>query len=230
MKAVIMAGGLGKRLAPLTDTIPKPLLPIGEKSILELIIRRLKLAGCEEVIIATNYKSTLFEKYAVHLTDLGIKISFSREETPLGTAGPLKLIQGNLKEPFIIINGDIITTLDFKKLFDNHVKKGARLTVCTREVEIPLHYGVIQLNEESYILDVKEKPSLKSEINAGIYVLDPKVIEEIPDGFYHMTDLIKDMLKKEKINGYKINDYWLDVGQLSTYNQAKEEIDKFDTV
>ena len=99
-----MAGGLGKRLAPLTDTIPKPLLPIGEKSILELIIRRLKLAGCEEVIIATNYKSTLFEKYAVHLTDLGIKISFSREETPLGTAGPLKLIQGNLKEPFIIIN------------------------------------------------------------------------------------------------------------------------------
>src|SRR3989344_1306584 len=107
MKAVILAGGLGKRLAPLTDTIPKPLLPIGEKSILEIIIRRLKLGGCDEVIIATNYKSTLFEKYAGHLTALGVKISFSKEDVPLGTAGPLKLLRHNLNEPFIIANGDI---------------------------------------------------------------------------------------------------------------------------
>lgn len=228
MKAVIMAGGLGKRLAPLTDTIPKPLLPIGEKSILELIIRRLKLAGCDEIIIATNYKSSLFEKYASHLADLGLKISFSREETPLGTAGPLKLIRDKLTEPFIITNGDIITTLDFKKLYDHHVKKGMRLTVCTKEVETPLHYGIIELNEQFDILNVKEKPSLKFEINAGVYVLDPKVIDEMPDGFYHMTDLIKDLLKKEKINGFRIEDYWLDVGQISTYNQANGEVEKFD--
>lgn len=225
-----MAGGLGKRLAPLTDTLPKPLLPIGEKSILEIIVRRLKLAGCDEVIIATNYKSNLFEKYASHLTDIGVKLTFSREDVPLGTAGPLKLVRKHLDGPFIIINGDIITTLDFKALYDNHVKKGARLTVCTKEVEIPLHYGVIELNENADILSVREKPSLKSEINAGIYVLNPEVIDEMPDGFYHMTDLIKDMLKKEKINGHRVNDYWLDVGQLSTYNQAKEEIEKFDTV
>ena len=230
MKAVILAGGLGKRLAPLTDTIPKPLLPIGEKSILEIIIRRLKLGGCDEVIIATNYKSTLFEKYAGHLTALGVKISFSKEDVPLGTAGPLKLLRHNLNEPFIIANGDIITTLDFKKVYDHHLKRGRRLTVCTKEVETPLHYGVIELNKESDILSVREKPSIKSEINAGIYILNPEVIDEMPDGFYHMTDLIKDMLKKEKINGYKINDYWLDVGQLSTYNQANEEIDKFDTI
>lgn len=225
-----MAGGLGKRLAPLTDAIPKPLLPIGEKSILEIIIRRLKLAGCDEVIIATNYKSALFEKYAGHLSNLGIKIRFSREESPLGTAGPLKLIRKNLDSPFIIINGDVITTIDFKKLFDKHVEKGRRLTVCTKEVEIPLHYGCIQLNEFSDIIDVKEKPSIKSEINAGVYIMNPDVIDEIPDGFYQMTDLIKNLLKKEKINGYKINDYWLDVGQLSTYNQAREEVDKFDTI
>lgn len=228
MKAVIMAGGLGKRLEPFTTVIPKPLLPIGEKSILELMIQRLKQCGCDEVFIATNYKSDLFEKYFKYLIDPGIKITISKETEPLGTAGPLKLLKSSLKEPFLVMNGDILTTLDFNKLKNVHIMNNAKLTIATKEMEMPLYYGVIESSDGIRVDNVKEKPSVKSEINAGIYFVNPEVINEIPDGLYHMTDLIKALLsKKMVVVKYKIDEYWLDIGQLSTYQKAQEDVKKY---
>lgn len=223
MKAVIMAGGLGKRLEPFTKIIPKPLLPIGEKSILELIIQRLKSFGCDEVIIATNYKSELFEKY-LDPSELGLKITFSKENEPLGTGGPLKLVRDKLTEPFIVMNGDILTTIDFNKLKETHSKSGAQLTVCSKEIEMPLHYGVLDSKDGIIVDSVREKPSIKAEINAGIYMVNPEAVDKMPDGFYNMTDLIRDLLaNKEIVAKHTIQEYWLDIGHISTYEKAQED-------
>lgn len=228
MKAVIMAGGLGERLRPFTSIIPKPLLPVGEKSILEITIQRLKLFGCEEVILATNYKSDLFEKYFNSMTDLGIKINFSKEKEPLGTAGPLRLLESVLKEPFIVMNGDILTTINFNELKETHKNKNAKLTIATKDVQMPLHYGVVESKDGFIVTNLKEKPSLIAEINAGIYFMNPEVIKEIPGGYYSMTDLIQKMLNKKMIVAkYKIEDYWLDIGQMDTYKKAQEDCEKY---
>lgn len=228
MKAVIMAGGLGERLRPFTTIIPKPLLPIGEKSILEITIQRLKLFGCEEVIIATNYKSDLFEKYFNFISGLDIKINFSKEKEPLGTAGPLKLVENMLKEPFIVMNGDILTNMNFSELKEIHVNKNAKLTVATKEVQMPLHYGVVESEDGFIVTNIKEKPSIIAEINAGIYFMNPEIIKEIPDGYYNMTDLIQKLLsKKMTIVKYNIKDYWLDIGQMDSYKKAQEDFEKY---
>jgi NDP-sugar pyrophosphorylase family protein len=224
MKAVILAGGLGKRLDPFTTVMPKPLLPIGEKTILEIIIQRLKMFDCDEVIIATNYKSDLFERYFRAIPDLGVKITFSKEKTPLGTAGPIKLVSHLLTEPFIVMNGDIITTLDFKKMMNIHRKKKAKVTMATTVVQIPLHYGVVKSNDGFTVHSITEKPMMTAEVNGGIYIVEPEMIKEIPKGFFHMTDLVAKLLKKKhKVVKYRIDDYWLDIGQTHNYAKAQQD-------
>lgn len=229
MKAVILAGGLGKRLEPFTKIIPKPLLPLGEKTILEVIIQRLKMFGVNEVIIATNYKSGLFERYFGFISQSGLKIRFSKEREPLGTAGPIKLVAKSLKEPFIVMNGDILTTIDFNKMKKLHKETKAKLTVATKEVQVPFHYGIIESDDGVRISNIKEKPSVTAEINGGIYIVNPEVVKEIPDGFYQMTDLVKKLVaKKMTVVKYKIDDYWLDIGQMHNYKKAQEDFGKID--
>lgn len=229
MKAVILAGGLGKRLEPFTKIIPKPLLPLGEKTILEVIIQRLKMFGVTEVIIATNYKSGLFERYFGYISQSGLKIVFSKELEPLGTAGPIKLVAKSLKEPFIVMNGDILTTIDFNKMKKLHKEAKAKMTVATKEVQVPFHYGVIESDDGVRISNIKEKPSVTAEINGGIYIVNPEVVKEIPDGFYQMTDLVKKLVaKKMNVVKYAIDDYWLDIGQMHNYKKAQEDFGKID--
>lgn len=229
MKAVILAGGLGKRLDPFTRVIPKPLLPLGEKTILEVIIQRLKMFGVDEVIVATNYKSGLFEKYFSYISKVGLKVTFSKEHETLGTAGPIKLVVKSLDEPFIVMNGDILTTIDFDKMKKLHMNKKAKITVATKEIQVPFHYGVIESDDGVNISRIKEKPSVTIEVNGGIYIVNPEVIKEIPNGFYQMTDLIKKLVdKKMKVIKYKIDDYWLDIGQLHNYKKAQEDFEKID--
>lgn len=224
MKVVIMAGGLGTRLRPLTHIIPKPLLPVGEQTILEITINKFKNYGFKEFILATNYKSGLFEAYFKDGAHLGVSITYSKETEPLGTAGPLGLLAGILNEPFIVINGDIITNLDFSKLYSSHLNSKAKMTAVTKVLEAPLRYGIVKCSNGT-ISEIEEKPNLKFEILAGIYVLNPEVLGLIPKGAYNMTQLIRDLIDSgENINRYLLEDYWLDIGQMGSYKQAQKDV------
>lgn len=221
MKAVIMAGGLGQRLKPFTKIIPKSLLPVGNKSILEIQILNLKAHGASEIFLALGYKHDLFEAYFGDGSKWGICIHYSTEEKPLGTAGPLTLLRPLLDEPFLVMNGDILTNLNFADFAKAHHSSGAAVTVATKVITLPLRYGVIK-HENGSIFDIEEKPSLSAEINAGIYCMNPEVVALMPCN----TQVSMDALLREMIfNGYRISRfpmeaYWLDIGQMGDYEKA----------
>ena len=183
MKTVILAGGLGTRLRPLTQVIPKPLLPIGEQSVLEITVQGLKASGFRDIVMATSYKSHLFESYFGDGSRWNVKISYSREKKRLGTAGPLKLVQAGIKKPFLVINGDILTNLNFRKLAKYHADNGAKLTVVTKVVTTPLHYGVVK-SRGRQVIKLEEKPTeMKVLLKADNEVEYGKVVD--------VMDLIK---------------------------------------
>ena len=225
MKAVILAGGLGSRLRPFTDVIPKPLLPIGEQSLMELQIANLAKHGFREIYIATNYKSDFVEAFLGDGSKYGVKLHFSKEEDRLGTCGPLSLLREFLTEPFIMMNGDILTKNDFSKMYEFGMSQDANVTVGTKLVKHPFQYGTVQISESGYLAGIQEKPELVFDILAGIYFFKPAVFEDIPDGkYFGMDDLIHTMLAAEKpIARWSIKDYWLDIGQVEDYSKAKEE-------
>lgn len=222
MKAVILAGGLGSRLKPFTEIIPKPLLPIGEKSILEIQIDRLRASGFDEIILATNYKSDYIENYLGDGSRYGVKISISKETLPLGTAGPLTLLKGKFEKPFVVINGDILTSIDFNRFYDFAKNKNELLTLAIKKEILPFAFGNISFNDD-YVTNVEEKPDIVTYILAGIYVMKPEIIDIIPENTYYGIDnLIKDMLKaKMKIVKYEMEEYWLDIGRLNDYEEAQ---------
>ena len=225
MKAVILAGGLGTRLRPFTHVIPKPLLPVGESSVLEITIKKLRECGFDDLIIATNYKSHLFESYFEDGSQFNVKIKYSKEKKPLGTAGPLRLLKDELKEPFLVIYGDILTSLDFRKLRDFHINNKSDFTLVTKEDFLPISYGVIE-SEGDLIKNIEEKPDVKTQINTGIYFLNPEVIDYIPDGFFHMTTLAKELIKKgKKVMRYELKDYWIDIGEKEYYEKAQKDFE-----
>jgi len=222
MKAVILAGGLGTRLKPFTQVIPKPLLPIGESSVLEIQINRLIDSGATEIFIATNYKSNLVRAYLENGERFSIPIKFSVEDKPLGTCGPVTLLKENLTSPFILINGDILTTLDFKKAYDFSTKVDADLVVVTKKMVTPFNFGNVKTDGD-FIIDIEEKPDFITEILSGIYILKPPLFDIIPyNKAYGIDNLIKDLLKKgEKVAKYLLQDYWLDIGQAKDYEEAQ---------
>ena len=223
MKAVILAGGLGNRLKPFTQVIPKPLLPLGEKSILEIQISYLKSYGFDEIFLATNYKSDYIRSFFGDGSSHGVKLTVSKEEKPLGTCGPVKLIEDKIKEPFLVMNGDILTTLDFGKLYHHACNQKAKLTVVTKEINMPFQFGNVY-HDEMYITGIEEKPNIKLEIVAGIYILKPAIFQDIPEDIYFgMDDLIKKLLgDKVPIMRYLIKDYWLDIGRIEDYQEAQD--------
>ena len=222
MKAVILAGGLGARLKPFTQIIPKPLLPIGESSVLEIQILSLARCGFTEIFISTNYMSRYIETFLGDGHKYGVTLTFSREDTPLGTCGPVLLLRSQLTEPFLLMNGDILTTLDFHKVYDSAVSSDADLMVVTKEIVTPFNFGKVT-SSETHILAVEEKPDLRIEILAGIYVLKPPVLDLIPPGKYFGIDLlIKKMLNERRSVGrYAMKEYWLDIGQVEEYQTAQ---------
>jgi NDP-sugar pyrophosphorylase family protein len=223
--AVILAGGLGQRLRPLTNIIPKPLLPIGGSTIVEVQLLALKRHGIENVIIATNYRSDYFETFLAGGEKYGLRITFSKEAKPLGTCGPLTLIGDRLAEPFIVMNGDILTEIDYGRLAVFALERAAILTVVTKEINIPFRFGRV-IAEGDFIVGVEEKPTYKQEILAGIYVMQPRITEHIPtDTYYGMDDLIKRLVEREvPIAKYLMSEYWIDIGQLDDYEIAKERM------
>jgi NDP-sugar pyrophosphorylase family protein len=223
MKAVILAGGLGTRLRPFTEAIPKPLLPIGEKSVLEIQIEQLKKCGFEEIFLATNYKSDYIENFLGDGTSYGVKLKISKEKKPLGTVGPLSLLENEFSEPFLVMNGDILTLMSYNELYDFACLKNSLLTVSIKEFITPFQFGNI-FYEGDYITKIEEKPNFKTNILAGIYVFKPGIFEIIPkDVYYSMDTLINDMIKKNSpITKFVINDYWLDIGRDVDYQKAQE--------
>jgi NDP-sugar pyrophosphorylase family protein len=227
MKAVILAGGLGTRLKPFTQVIPKPLLPIGESSVLEIQIRTLAAAGFKEIFIATNYMSEYIEAFLGDGGKYGVKLIFSREEKPLGTCGPVLLLRQHLTEPFVLMNGDILTTLHFRDVYDAAIAADADLTVVTKEMVTPFNFGKVT-SDGPYILAIEEKPDLRIEILAGIYVLKPAVLDLIPrDECFGIDLLIKAMLARQmKVGRYAMKEYWLDIGQVEEYQVAQTAYDE----
>ena len=224
MKAVILAGGLGTRLKPFTDIIPKPLLPVGEKSILELQIEHLKYYGIKEIYLATNYRSEYIENFFGDGSRLGVNLYFSCEKMPLGTAGPLSLLKDSLQEPFLVINGDILSTVNFKKMFEAAVSFPTELTIGIKQFVTPFEFGNI-LYEGDYVTKVQEKPDLIHYILAGIYVMKPGIFKYIPEKTYFGVDhLIQSLLDhNQKVSKYEIKEYWLDVGRPKDYEKAQNE-------
>ena len=223
MKAVILAGGLGTRLRPFTEIIPKPLLPIGEKSVLEIQIENLKKGGVKEIFLATNYKSDYIEHFFGNGSRYGVELKISKEKKPLGTVGPLTLLKNELTEPFLVMNGDILTLLNFKELYDFALKKNTLLTISIKEYFMPFAFGNI-FYDGDYVTGIEEKPNIKHKVLAGIYIFKPEIFELIPDDeYYGMDTLIHKMLKDNiPISKFEIMDYWLDIGQVDDYQKAQE--------
>ena len=227
MKAVILAGGLGTRLKPFTEAIPKPLLPIGEKAVLEIQIERLKKYGFDEIYLATNYKSEYIENFFGDGSRYGVKLKISKEDSPLGTAGPLKLLEKELDEPFVVMNGDILTLIDFGKLYALAKEKKSTLTITIKKEITPFQFGNI-FYEGDFVTGIEEKPDLVNYILAGIYVMTPAVFDIIPPNkYYGMDHLITEMLETQKpIAKYEMSEYWLDIGRVKDYEKAQEEYNK----
>lgn len=224
LSAVIMAGGLGKRLLPLTEQVPKPMLPVGDRPLLERTIQQLRRSGIRDVSLTTHY---LPESIAEHFGDgeaFGVKLRYSNEEQPLGTAGGLKLLDLG-SEPFLVINGDILTGVSFEEMLRYHRRYQAELTVgvCKHDVQVP--FGVIECDDVR-VRALREKPSLTLFINAGVYLLEPSVRDCIPDGeHFDMTDLIKRLLEEGRtVVSFPIIEYWQDVGRHEDYQRAQEDV------
>ena len=223
MKAVILAGGLGTRLKPFTEIIPKPLLPIGEKSVLEIQIEHLKTRGFNEIYLATNYKSEYIENFFGDGSRYGVKLKISKEEKPLGTVGPLTLLRDELTEPFLMMNGDVLTLLNFREMYDFAISKDTMLTIGIKEYLMPFAFGNV-FYDGDYVTGIEEKPDIKHKILAGVYIFKPEILDIIPDNdYFGMDNLIHKMLReKNPIAKYEIKEYWLDIGQVTDYQKAQE--------
>lgn len=221
-KAVILAGGLGTRLRPFTEVIPKPLLPIGEKAVLEIQIERLRSCGITEVVLATNFRSEYIENFFGDGSRYGVRLRVSREREPLGTAGPLTLLRDDLTEPFIVMNGDILSLIDFRKMAAFARHNGAVLTVAVKREVMPFAFGNIFF-EGDFVTGIEEKPDVVMYILAGIYVMTPRIFDFIPPNrYYGMDHLIKDLLQcGEPIAKYDLHEYWLDIGRTGDYEEAQ---------
>lgn len=228
MKAVILAGGLGARLRPFTQVVPKPLLPIGERSVLEIQIERLKKFGFLQIYFATNYKADYIARFFGNGAEMGVQIVYSKEETPLGTAGPLTLLRAHLTEPFLVMNGDILTLMDFNAMHAFAVAKGANLTVAIKRHVTPFAFGDIHFNGD-LVTGIEEKPDIVRYILAGIYVMQPAILDLIPEGqSYGMDQLIRAMLHEgRRIMKYEFEEYWLDIGQISDYEKSNEIYEQY---
>ena len=223
MKAIILAGGLGTRLKPFTEVIPKPLLPIGEKSVLEIQIERLKKYGFDEIFLATNYKSEYIENFFGDGSRYGVKLTISKEEKPLGTAGPLLLLKEQLTEPFIVMNGDILSLIKFDELYKYANNHASLLTISIKKEITPYAFGNIFF-EGDKVTGIQEKPDIIMYILAGIYVMKPEILKYFPDNeYFGMDALIKNLLAKgELVTKYELKEYWLDIGRLNDYDKAQE--------
>ena len=223
-RVVLMAGGLGTRLRPLTDNTPKPMIPIAGKPLLERIIQKFKSDGFQHFTLSINYLGHIIQNYFGNGKGLSVKIGYVEEVRRMGTAGALSLIKDRPKEPFIAMNGDILTTMSFGELMDFHVDTSSAVTMCARKFKMQVPYGVLNTDGID-LLSMEEKPNSTYLINAGIYVLSPIVFDYIREGEpLDMPDLIERVKKAgKKVSVFTVNEYWVDIGRIEDFERANEE-------
>ena len=221
---VLMVGGLGTRLRPLTENTPKPMLKVGGKPILETIVKRFVDDGFTNITMCLGYKSNVIQDYFRDGGSFGANIDYIVEEKRMGTAGALTLLEKRLDNPFFVMNGDLLTNINFEKMLDFHVEHNSKATMCVREYDIEVPYGVVNVANEN-ITSIIEKPIHSFFVNSGIYLLEPDCVDLIPDNeFYDMPTLFDELIAaKEKIISFPLQEYWLDIGRIVDYEKANAE-------
>tara|TARA_B100000989_G_scaffold180052_2_gene135269 strand:+ start:4816 stop:5526 length:711 start_codon:yes stop_codon:yes gene_type:complete len=229
MQALILAGGKGTRLLPYTAKVPKPLMPIGDMPILEILIKQLKNQGFDSILLAVGYLNHMIEAYFGDGSKYGIKIKYSLEKKPLGTAGPIGLLIDELEEDFIVLNGDLLTDVSFSKIFVEHKKKKADATISSYQREVNVDFGVLEINKESLLQDYKEKPVLDYLVSMGINVFNKNSIIKLikPNEYLDIPDLMMLLIKnKQKVFCFSQKCEWLDIGRVEDYSRAVKSFEK----
>jgi NDP-sugar pyrophosphorylase family protein len=226
MHAVILAGGKGTRLAPYTKIFPKPMMPIGNKAILEILLHQLKAAGINHVTLTVGHLSGLMRAYFQDGSQYGLDIQYSYEDIPLGTAGPLANIT-HLTQTFLVANGDVLSLLPIVELIQFHKEQEAICTIAMHQRAVKIELGVIEMDECCQVTDYIEKPTIDYRVSMGLYVFEPRVLEYIPPGEYlDFPDLVKKLLVAgERVLGFPYDGYWQDLGNPADYEQAVEDFD-----
>jgi len=227
MQAIILAGGKGTRLKPYTTSFPKPLVPIGDYPILEIIIRQLVRSGFDKITISTGHLAELIEAYFGDGERWGVPINYVREYTPLNTAGALKLVE-DCEDNFLVMNGDILTTLDYAKLFALHLGKGIKATVSVNNRVSKIDFGVLKYNEQGFLEEYLEKPTYHFSVSMGVYVLSKDCMDLIHAGeSIGMPDLLLRLIEAgEKVYCHNSDCYWLDIGRVDDYEKAQDEFEE----
>jgi NDP-sugar pyrophosphorylase family protein len=227
MQAVILAGGKGTRLAPYTKILPKPLMPIGDMPILEVLLRQIKAAGISDIVLTVGHLSQLFSAFFQDGSRWGLNIRYKLEEIPLGTAGPLAMVSG-LDETFLVCNGDVLTTLNLPELIRFHQSEQAAATIAVHHRKVKIDFGVIQWGQDHQIDGYIEKPSFDYMVSMGIYVFEPRVQAYIERGKYlDFPDLVKILIRSgEKVVGFPFEGYWQDLGRPDDYETAAADFEK----
>lgn len=226
-RAVILAGGRGTRLRPYTMVLPKPLMPIGQYPILEVIVKQLTSAGFDHITMAVNHQAEIIKAFFMDGSKWGVRIDYSLENEPLGTMGPLKMIP-DLPDNFLVMNGDVLTDLDFAKFYDGHVRHGGIFTISSHLREQMVDYGVLEVANEC-LIGMQEKPRLKYEVSMGVYMLSKRILDYVPyEGPYGFDQLMNDLItSKKNVSVRRFNGYWLDIGRPDDYSQAIDEFEGF---
>ncbi len=227
MKVVILAGGKGKRLEPYTTVLPKPLLPVGDFPILEVVIKQLKSYGFSDITLAVGHLGNLIESYFGGGEKLGVGIKYNFEQRPLGTVGALASIK-NLNKTFLVLNGDILTTFNFSGFLDYHKKKRSIATIAVTKRKLKVDFGVAECDELEKLIRYTEKPALKYLVSMGIYLFEPEILKYIPkDEKLDFPELMNILLKKgDEVSVYRSDEFWLDLGRPEDYKRGIEEFDR----
>jgi len=228
MQAVILAGGMGRRLLPYTTVLPKPLMPVGEYPILEVILRQLERAGFSDVVICTGHLHEIIRAYLAQSSHPGLHLGYTHEEEPLGTIGPLRLVD-HLGEDFLVMNGDILTDLDYRKLLESHRKRKATATIATYHREVHVDFGVLEPDEDGRIRGFREKPTYPFEVSMGIYAFSRDILRFVPeDGPFGFDQLMLAMIAGDaRVYSYPHRGYWLDIGRPDDYERSIVEFERY---
>jgi dTDP-glucose pyrophosphorylase len=224
VRAVIMGGGFGSRLGQLTENIPKPMLPVGDRPLLELIVQQLRDAGINQLGVTTHYKGEVIRDYFGNGADFGVELSYIQEDEPLGTAGSLGLLDVG-EELVLVVNGDVLTRIDYRSVVDFHREHGADITIALRQHELTVPYGVVD-TEGVTVTSIAEKPVIRNFISAGVYLLDPSVCRLVPRGEpMDMPDVISKVIEQSGcVVGFPVREAWLDIGHLADYMAAQHAV------
>ena len=226
MQTIILAGGRGTRLDPFSRILPKPLFPIEDKPIAEILVHQLQLAGFNEIIMCLGYLADFIKLYFQDGSDFGLTIRYSVETDPLGTAGPLRMVN-DLEENFLVVNGDELTTLDFRALYEHHLALKADMTVAVQKKSVSSSFGVLEI-KDGQVTSYTEKPTINYWASMGIYVINKRVLSLIPENErFDMPDLVQRLLAEQaQVVSYESEDLWFDIGTMSDLEKAKEEFEQ----